>query len=99
MSIIRRKNHSVKYFWVIEREGGRAELDNRYLIEQTGLPHLWGGQPCAGKDQAVVFATFSTKRWRMAATCALIALPVGRSLPSEPLTSFSATAQLSGALA
>ena len=57
------------------------------------------GQPCAGKDQAVVFATFSTKRWRMAATCALVALPVGRSLPSEPLTSFSATAQLSGALA
>ena len=57
------------------------------------------GQPCAGKDQAVVFATFSTKRWRMAATCALVALPVGRRRPSEPLTSFSATAQLSGALA
>ena len=59
----------------------------------------FGGQPCAGKDQAVVFATFSTKRWRMAATCALVALPVGRRRPSEPLTSFSAKAQLSGALA
>ncbi len=45
------------------------------------------------------FITFSTNRWKIAATCALVALPFGMSLPEAPLTSPSATAQPSAALA
>lgn len=45
------------------------------------------------------FIMFSTNRWKIAATCALVALPFGMSLPEAPLTSPSTTAQPSAALA
>ena len=52
-----------------------------------------------GSFGAGYLVMFSTKRWRIAATWARVALARGRSLPSVPLTSFSATAQESGAFA
>ena len=64
----------------------------------------WGGRekksrPWGGSFGVGYLVMFSTKRWRIAATWARVALARGRSLPSVPLISFSATAQESGAFA
>ena len=62
------------------------------LGEKKSRP--WGGSFGVG-----YLVMFPTKRWRIAATWARVALARGRSLPSVPLISFSATAQESGAFA
>ena len=57
------------------------------------------GQSCCGSCYFAVLATFSTNLWKIAATCARLASPLGMSLPFAPLTSFSATAHSSGVFA
>ena len=80
------------------KAGRTAGFQMHPKMQQAGLPPKGAVLYCKLGlcDQSI---TFSTNRWRIAATCALVASPFGMSLPEAPLIRPSETAQLSASLA